>query len=258
MNRDDVVSVFRRDGFVLGPVVLFDERLDEVRSAVDRLLSAQDDRLLVLRSDHDGAASQVHVVGGAWVEPALREVATDPLVVGTACALMGTASVRLFRDQLFVKAPFAPAPVPWHQDYSDWTQTTPPRHLTCWIALDDATPASGCLHYLRGSHQGPLLPKIGRADTMASAYERLPPETRAAFASEPAPVAAGACVFHHCLTIHGSHGNETALPRRAVALTYMHPETRSASDTRPPLPKSPPFPEGALLDGPLFPELRVR
>jgi ectoine hydroxylase-related dioxygenase (phytanoyl-CoA dioxygenase family) len=256
MSASDLASSFRRDGFVRGPTVLTGVRLDEVRRAVDRLLAGDDERLLVLRRDRDDPASQVHVVGACRVEPALQALAADPVVVGTACALMGTQSVRFFRDQLFVKAPFSPAPVPWHQDYSDWTQTTPPRHITCWIALDDATPANGCMHYLRGSHEGPLLPKIARTDTMESAFERLPRETRTAFAAEPVRVPAGGCVFHHCLTIHGSHGNETALPRRAVAITYMHAETRSASNSRPPLPKAPVFPEGALLDGPLFPELR--
>jgi ectoine hydroxylase-related dioxygenase (phytanoyl-CoA dioxygenase family) len=257
MRSTDLARSFRRDGFVRGPIVLAGERLDDVRRAVDRLLRADEERVLVLRRDRQGPASQVHIVGASRVEPALQGLATDPLVVGVACTLMGTPSVRLFRDQLFVKAPFSPAPVPWHQDYSDWTHTTPPSHITCWIALDDATAANGCMHYVRGSHQGPLLPKIARTDTMESAFERLPPESRAAFAAEPVPVAAGGCVFHHCLTIHASHGNETALPRRAVAITYMDPQTRSASDTRPPLPKAPVFPEGALLEGPLFPELRA-
>jgi hypothetical protein len=30
--------------------------------------------------------------------------------------------------------------------------------LTAWVAMDDATVENGCLHYVSGSHRGPLLP----------------------------------------------------------------------------------------------------
>ena len=54
----------------------------------------------------------------------------------------------------------------WHQDYSYWTRTKPIAHLTCWIALDDASEENGCLHYIPGSHRWPLLPITGLAGDM--------------------------------------------------------------------------------------------
>lgn len=256
--QDAYAATFDRDGFVRGPIVLAGERLTEAREAVERIVSGRCEReseLLMIRRDREGPSAQVHVVGAWRGESALRDLAFDPVIVGLVCRLLGTPRVRLFRDQLFVKAPRSTSTVPWHQDYSDWTHTAPASHLTCWVALDDATAANGCLAYVPGSHRGPLLPKITRADDMDSAFARLPPPMRASFAPRTVPVPAGGCVLHHCLTVHGSMGNDTAAPRRAMAITYMHPDTRSTSAERAPLAGVPPLPVGERLEGPLFPEL---
>lgn len=45
---------------------------------------------------------------------------------------------------------------PWHQDVA----YDPVLHrpgCSIWLALDDATPASGCLRFVPGSHHGPIL-----------------------------------------------------------------------------------------------------
>lgn len=255
---DTAPARYADDGFVSGPIVLRGARLEEVRHAVDRILagrSRHQDELLVFRRDRSTADAQVHVVGAWRAEAALRDVAFDPVVLGLACELMGTTSVRLFRDQLFTKQPHSPSVVPWHQDYSDWTHTTPPRHVTCWIALDDASETNGCLHYMPGSHRGPLLPKITRTDDMESAFARLPAHLWTEVAPQPVPVPAGGCVLHHCMTVHASSTNTTSAPRRAVALTYMDPDTRSTDGTRPPLPGATAVPAGDRLEGPLFPRL---
>ncbi len=255
------VAEFARDGFVAGPVVLAGPELHAARAAVDRILSGTSSgmsKLLLFRRERAAdPESQVHVIGAWLAEDALRQLVFHPTIVELVCRLMGTDAVRLFRDQLFVKAPFSPGTVPWHQDYSDWMHTTPPEHITCWLALDDATPENGCLYYIPGTHTGPLLAKIKRGDDMGSAFERLPPAIRTNFAPVPMPVPAGGCVLHHCLTIHGSHGNQTPDQRRALAITYMHPETRCTSSERPVLPQGPLLAEGALLDGPLFPLLHA-
>jgi hypothetical protein len=92
---------FHRDGFVLGPIVLRSERLASAREAVDRIISGrceQASELLVFRRDRDTSNAQVHVVGAWRAESALRQLVFDPVVVHLACRLIGTPSVRLFRD----------------------------------------------------------------------------------------------------------------------------------------------------------------
>jgi ectoine hydroxylase-related dioxygenase (phytanoyl-CoA dioxygenase family) len=90
---------------------------------------------------------------------------------------------------------------------------------------------------------------------METAFARLPAALREGPAPVPAPVRAGQCVFHHCLTVHGSHGNPSPRPRRAVALAFLHPDTRSLSGERPVIPGGPRIAAGAPIAGPLFPEV---
>ena len=41
----------------------------------------------------------------------------------------------------------------------------------------------------------------------------------------PIPLPSGSCMFHHSLTLHGSHANTSDRPRRAIALHYMTEQT---------------------------------
>lgn len=253
MNPDSKPQ-FDHDGFVTGPRLLSGSELDSVRAAVDRILvksSAGMDRLYVHRTSGEGCDRQIHVVGAWRAEEAIAALSKHPLIAAWVCALMGCGSVRLFRDQIFVKFPNSSGVVPWHQDYSDWVHTSPAAHITCWVALDSATIDSGCLHYVSGHPPG-VLPKISRDDTHESAFARLPLEIQSNFRPGPVEVPAGGCVFHHCLTIHGSYGNRTPHARRAIAFAYMHPETRSTF-ARSIFPNGPTFAAGEIIAGPLFP-----
>jgi hypothetical protein len=55
------------------------------------------------------------------------------------------------------------------------------------------------------------------------------------------------------MTLHGSYGNNSDIPRRGVVLNFMHPETTSADGTRPLLVHTPIIPEGAIIEGEDFP-----
>jgi hypothetical protein len=254
-------AAFDSDGFLPGPIILSASRLECIRRAVADITGGRSpgrERLLQMRHDRRGPVlRQIHVVGGSRAEDGLSSLVTDPTVVAMACQLMRTTSVRLFVDQIFVKTPLSDGEIPWHQDYSDWMHTAPAKHLTCWIALDDSSISNGGVQYVPGSHRGPLLPKISYRDTMTTAFERLPGDVRRSFRPQPLRVPAGGCVFHHCMTIHGSFGNATPHERRAVAITYMDPETISVSAECPVVPSAASIPVGVPLDGALFPLLRM-
>jgi hypothetical protein len=48
-------------------------------------------------------------------------------------AMSGERLERFWHDQAFYKPPRHPGVVTRHRDYSYWTRTSPPGHLTCWI-----------------------------------------------------------------------------------------------------------------------------
>ncbi len=192
---------------------------------------------------------------GAWrITPGFHDVLWRPSFTVPASQLLG-GSVRFWHDQLFCKPARHGGVVAWHQDYSYWTRTKPMAHLTCWIGLDDATRANGCMHYVPGSHTWDLLPITGLAGDMEAIRKVLTPEQFARFEKPVAiELKKGEATFHHPLMIHGSFANETDRPRRATVINVFRDGVVSDSDT-PPLEGVPPIPKGQKMSGQFFPLL---
>src|SRR5438067_955649 len=104
----------------------------------------------------------------------------------------------------------------------------------------DRDPAKNAFHCLGAWRVEPAL------------RELLPNELRDRFRPVPIPLRAGEASLHHPLTVHGSYGNQSPRPRRAVVLNYMAPDTRSAEGRIPLLKGTPVVPRGAVIDGAHF------
>jgi len=129
------------------------------------------------------------------------------------------------------------------------------NHLTCWIALEDATIENGCIHYIAGSNHWDLLPNTGLAGDMDSIRVGLNKQQTLAF-SDPSPVElrAGQVVFHHPLTVHGSFENKTDSPRQAAVVNLIADGVMSQTD-EPLLKGVTRFKRGEPLSGQFFPLL---
>jgi phytanoyl-CoA hydroxylase len=130
-----------------------------------------------------------------------------------AASLIGCAKVRVFHDHLIVKPPQGGGTVPWHRDLPNWP-VAEPRAVSCWLALDDVTAASGAMRFMPGGHKEPMSRSI---DFLNEAKEWGAREQEAV----PVPVLAGSAIFHHCLSWHMSPPNATAGWRRAYITIYM-------------------------------------
>ncbi len=125
-------------------------------------------------------------------------------------------------------------------------------HLSCWIGLDDSRIDNGCLHYVPRSHRWDLLPVTGLADDMNAIQSVLNKEQKKEFNPLPIELEKGGASFHHPLMVHGSFGNKTDRPRRAVVINVFADGVRSASD-EPPLQGVPTIPVGQKMAGQFFP-----
>ena len=191
---------------------------------------------------------------GAWrVSPGFHDILWNPAFIRAASDLL-EGPVRFWHDQLFCKPAQHGGVVAWHQDYSYWTRTAPMQHLTCWIGLDDADEENGCLYYVPGSHQWPLLPMTGLAGDMEAIQSVLSEEQKAAFQPIPIRLKRGECAFHHPLLVHGSYDNKSERSRRAIVLNVVRDGVKSVSDEVL-LHGVPPVPNGEALDGTFFPLL---
>jgi ectoine hydroxylase-related dioxygenase (phytanoyl-CoA dioxygenase family) len=160
-----------------------------------------------------------------------------------AAQVMGASEVRFFYDQMLVKEPGAGNPTPWHQDLSYWPATGE-QIMSIWIPFDRATPETGVVTYVKGSHRWNEMyratawsdPKNPNAAfekaAMAGAQPELPtlPDIKAhpdkyefiTWDLEPGDV-----ILHHPLAIHGAPGNASrTVRRRALSLRWLGDDAR--------------------------------
>ena len=253
------LQFFEEHGYVHGGNVLSNDQLLGLRNELGRFYeapyAASEFWYEYHRNEAESAEEILFHALGAWrIAPGFHDLLWHRRWLAKASQLLGTP-VRFWHDQLFCKPPLQGGSVAWHQDYSYWTRTKPMSHLTCWIALDDATVENGCLHYVPGSHQWALLPITGLAGGMDAIEDVLTFEQKKAFAeAQPMELAAGECVFHHPLTIHGSFANSSTRARRATVVNVFSDGVKSASDEVL-LAGVPVVPAGEKMDGQFFPLL---
>ena len=250
---------FATYGFLKGGRVLDDSQLATLRSELEALSAPAETGSEFWYEYHSNESTKedqvlFHALGAWRIAPGFHDLLWHRPWLAKASQLLG-AAVRFWHDQLFCKPARHGGSVAWHQDFSYWTRTTPMAHLTCWIALDDATVENGCLHYVPGSHAWNLLPITGLAGGMEAIEEVLSREQREGFQrAMPVELAAGECVFHHPLAIHGSFANDSARARRATVVNVFADGVKSASN-EPLLNGVSVIPTGEKMDGQFFPLL---
>jgi phytanoyl-CoA hydroxylase len=220
---------FNRDGFLLGPTVLDAAALAELRAELDRVIDQrertdipQPTRVCNLSGDD---AHPVWLIVNIWfASDAFRRLLNIPGLGEAMSALIGGSQIRLWHDQIQYKPREVGGVNNWHQDWPYWPTMSEPNAVTAWIALDDADAESGCMSMVPGSHRWgnaiSHLHTIKDFSAMPATWEGKDTPARLC------PVPAGAVHFHHSLTWHGSHGNASARPRRAIALHFMNEQVK--------------------------------
>ena len=200
---------------------------------VEHLLDAEEVGLLreIARADHALAADAAGRRDGAGgvVKLSLRNELGDDIysaiarsrrVVDAMERLLG-GEVYHYHHKMILKEPHVGGAWEWHQDYGYWYHTGClfPDLASCFLAVDRATPANGCLQVLRGSQRlgrldhGPIGDQTGAdPEHVAAALGRL---ERVHVAMEP-----GDALFFHCNTLHRSDQNQSPDPRWAFICCY--------------------------------------
>lgn len=255
---EEQVRFFDEYGYLAGIRMLTPAQVDVLREELAALTSASHaghHLFYEYNSNESTDASRVlfHALGAWRITPGFHDLLWNPAFLVPASQLL-RGGVRFWHDQLFSKPARHGGVVAWHQDYSYWTRTKPMTHLTCWIALDDATADNGCLHYVPGSHQWDLLPKPALAGDMDAIQTVLSAEQKKEFKPVAVELQKGMATFHHPLMLHGSYENNTDSPRRAAVINVFRDGVRSAS-SEPLLEGVPPIPAGEPIGGRFFPVL---
>ena len=220
------VAKYQQEGYLTTAAVVSDETLAQLRAESDRLMrlcGAESQRYArriewevdhLAEEDQRGMQKVIRKLEPVSdLSPLFRQLAFSPHITGPISAIFGEP-VDLFEDKLNLKLPGG-SPYPWHQDWVCCWRAHTDQLVTCFIYLDDADAANGCLQVVPGSHLGkPILPfRAG------SRFEVDPGQVDAA-RIVPAPLKAGEMIFFDPYLLHHSDLNHSRTPRRAIIFTY--------------------------------------
>lgn len=219
------IESYRKEGLLAGPMVLSDEQIETLRRRFDDILAGRIQHFPEqLRSQAPktgklkGNLNGLKMVNVFRHDPVFAEVLLTNKAISTLAHDLLPGPVRVWQDQAIMKAPHDTATgLAWHQDYVYNDQIAPAEWLTCWIAIDDAFEANGCMKMIPGSHRWPVSYTRDEVDAndMEWLLRRHDIPKDADLTPRTIEVKTGHCHFHHCKLFHGSYGNHTDNPRRS-------------------------------------------
>lgn len=220
---DDALESYERDGAVILRDVIPSEWIERMRTAIDRMMAEGNGFEMASASDPG------RFFGDSFLwrrDDEFKAFLFESPLANLAGRMMRASKVNLFYDQLFVKEPGTAARTPWHQDLPYWP-VSGWQVTSIWVPFDRATPESGVVTYIKGSHLwGKLFQPRSFGATPVSrpvVYDEVPDidEKPQEFEFITGMLNPGDAFVHHARTIHGAPGNASAhTRRRALAVRW--------------------------------------
>jgi hypothetical protein len=182
-------------------------------------------------SDEEGKeAALPQILNPAKYAPELTEGKYLNTIREIAKQLFGPEAEAGIAHAIFKPAGMG-APTPWHQDEAYWDPSQQYQNASIWMPLQEATIENGCLWFVPGSHEWPVLEHrpIG-GDVRVHGLEIVDLDvTKSAVAC---PLPAGGITIHRNRTAHYAGPNTSSIPRRALILgtgcpNHVYPGERS-------------------------------
>ncbi len=236
------VETFWRDGVVLLRGILDTDWLDALAGPLEQTISQGEavnlgsmapDSSSISGSDFDRDAPAFSAGTDHWRhDPTFLAFATASPLAPIAATLLDSEQIWLWEDSVLVKEAGSPFVTKFHTDAS-YFNLEGNQVCTMWIPLDPATPSSGVVSWVRGSH----LDTVEYRPNMFVTDEPIPgtkgesipdvlgtpelSERLISFDLEP-----GDLTVHHARTLHGSPANTSEVRRRAVSMRYFGDDAR--------------------------------
>lgn len=230
----DEVASFWRDGVVHLPAILPSAWLESLAEPVERVVAtgeAVDMGSLAAERPADAPAFAAGV--DHWRhDGAFRAFALDSPLGPIVATLLRSEHVWLWEDSVLVKEPGSPFATRFHTD-AGYFHLDGDQVCTVWVPLDAATPESGVVRWVRGSHldRRPYRPNLFVTDEPipGTVGEKVPDvladpayaDRIVSFEVEP-----GDITVHHARTLHGAPPNTSDRRRRAVSVRYCGDDAR--------------------------------
>jgi phytanoyl-CoA hydroxylase len=212
MLSDSEVARFWEDGFISIEGVFSPAAVEALRRA------AEDSSILSDLEKRHAQERIVHLIPLTTRHNAFKELARDPCITAIVAQLIGD-DIQLSNSKLATKPKkLGAGAFDWHQDYAYYTSTNYDL-VSVSVALDDVTPENGGMYALQGSHKLGLLDHTRNGwmtgGCVEPKYWEEQPDKILPLMSK-----SGGITIHHCLTLHGSPGNQSGKPRRLAIFQY--------------------------------------
>lgn len=226
------VASFWEDGFLVVGKVLEDELIDSMRVEYDAEFSPERRaeqpirNLAVFEDDHDHGEDEEQEML-QFMQISEHNVHFNRLTYHNGILdiiedLIGP-NIQLFHNQALYKPPHHGGPIFWHQDNAYW-RCLPANLVSCWLTLDDVDLHNGAMQFIPGSHLRPMLHDQAEGSDVLLDMGKGVDDSQAVVGNLPA----GGITLHHCQTLHRTAPNTTDRQRRALAIHFMTPGTKSA------------------------------
>ncbi|MEU8004025.1 phytanoyl-CoA dioxygenase family protein [Catellatospora sp. NPDC049111] len=244
LPSDEDVAFYAAHGWYLTKKLFTDAEVDELVEASERFYAGERSRSLPLRPrrlaywEPQHGDVQRHNDYVHYEHDGLAKLLRKPLIGAVAARLAQADEIRIFQSTLIFKPPRPEEPtnvVPWHFDRHYWASSTSERMLTAFIPFHDCGEEMGTITMVDGSH---AWRETGNNDSTAKHFaERDKEDLEVLLARNaefngttvtkvPMIIPKGHMSFHHCRTYHGSAGNRSDRPRRAVSLHLQDGENQ--------------------------------
>tara|TARA_B100000809_G_scaffold105792_1_gene104339 strand:- start:1711 stop:2505 length:795 start_codon:yes stop_codon:yes gene_type:complete len=158
------------------------------------------------------------------------QLAILPKILNIVEQLIGP-DILLYSAAYIVKEANTKSHVSWHQDLTYWGLDSDAQ-VSVWLALSDASEASGCMHMIPGSHKHGQQKHHNTQDNnnvllSGQTINDINPNQSIA-----AILKAGQASFHHGWTIHCSQPNLTNDRRIGLNIQYISPTVKQLKQQR--------------------------
>jgi phytanoyl-CoA hydroxylase len=251
------VDQFQTQGFLKSSKVLTDAEVDLLRSELERVMRETESphvpQPVSISNLNGSAATPVWQIVNIWeASTPFRRLIAHPTIVKEVAQISGAKELRLWHDQIQFKPASFGGVNHWHQDWPYWPSIAPQNEqVSAWIALDDVDEENGCMSMVPGSHLWgnsiEFLQGLPDFSAMPKSHDGHEIEVCRV------PVKKGEVHYHHCLTWHGSHANQSGRPRRAIACHYMTEKTHFVASGNHLMKRFVEVSDGQKLEGAHFP-----
>ena len=212
--NENAIAQYNREGYYFPVRILDDEQVAANRARLEKFEATQG-------SPIEGAQRSKSHLLFTWVDDLMRH----EKILDAVGDLIGP-DILCWNTFFWIKEPFSETFVSWHQDLRYWGLDTD-NLVSVWLALSPATPETGCMRVLPGSHKGDLLPHTDeyKQHNLLTRGQEVAVKVDEAKAVAM-PLQPGEISLHNVRLAHASGPNQSKDRRIGLSMHYMPTRTK--------------------------------